>query len=139
MTDAPEKTPLRMTAQEFVTCLAVMAGAAKVSSKPPKPPKYIELSRTPIEGKFRWIEGKDIEGNFKRIKAPVHAITVTRVNLTKKYPHCSKRQQRRYAMQEGNRLRKLFLAGKITVDDVRDGVGLPRVAVGGDNYFAISN
>ena len=37
MTDAPVKTPLRMTAKEFVTAIAVMAGAAKVNKRPPKP------------------------------------------------------------------------------------------------------
>ena len=62
---------------------------------------------------------------------------MTRVNLTEKYPHCSKRQQRRYAMQEGRRLLKLYKAGKLSINEVRDGVGLPRVANGGDNYFAI--
>jgi len=35
MTDASAKTPLRMTAQEFVTCIAVMAGAGKVKERKP--------------------------------------------------------------------------------------------------------
>ena len=83
------------TASEFVTCMAVMAGAAKVNQKPRKP-KYSQVSRKPIEGKFRWIENKEGE----RTKFPVYAITLTKIPRGKKYPYSSKRQQRRYAMQE---------------------------------------
>jgi hypothetical protein len=104
---AQNAEPVRMTAQEFVSCMAVMLGAAKVKERKPKQPRYIELQRKPIEGKFRWIVGRDLEGNVKRIKAPVLAITLTKVSRGKQYPHSSKRQQRRYAEQEGRRLLKL--------------------------------
>ena len=43
MTSDPAKTPLRMTAQEFVTCIAVMAGAAKVKERKPKRPRIVDL------------------------------------------------------------------------------------------------
>ena len=45
MTDAAEKSPgesIRMTANEFVACMAVMAGAAKVKERKPKRPGIVE-------------------------------------------------------------------------------------------------
>jgi hypothetical protein len=53
-----------MTAQEFVTCIAVMAGAAKVKERKPKQPRLvvirrirvsiaIEISRIQVRGIFR--------------------------------------------------------------------------------------
>ena len=86
MTDAPAKTPLRMTASEFVTCMAVMAGAAKVGPRKPKRHRYASVKREPIADKFRWIESKEGE----RTKFPVYAITLTKIPRGKQYPYSSK-------------------------------------------------
>jgi hypothetical protein len=75
------KTPLRMTAREFVTCLAVMAQSGKPKRKVPHRPKFIELRREPIEGKFRWARNEKGE----RVKAPVFHITTTKVNTSRLY------------------------------------------------------
>ena len=72
MTGDPAKTPLRMTATEFVTAMAIMAGAAKLSQKPRKP-RYAQVKREVIQGKFRWIKNDKGE----RTKFPVYAITLT--------------------------------------------------------------
>lgn len=131
--------PLRMTAREFVACLAVLAGAAKLKPRQPKRTHLIVIGSKPLNrpnGQPVWAWVKNASGG--REKVQLHELICTHVNHGKVYPRSSKRQQRRYAMQEGKRLLKLWHAGAITIDQVRDGVGLPPVAVGGDNYFAVS-
>src|SRR5262249_18896988 len=61
------------------------------------------------------------------VKVPVNHITLTAINHGKKYPHCSKRQQSRYAEQEGKRVLKLYKAG---VNEVSQAGGLSQVANG---------
>src|SRR5262249_35196291 len=74
---------------------------------------------------WKWVHGKTLDGKAQSIKVPVKLIVCTHLPRGKKYPHCSKRQSRRYAMQEGRRLLKEYKAGKLTINEVRDGVGLP--------------
>jgi len=50
----PAQTPLRMTAREFVTALALMA----------------IVNVKPIEGKFRWVASRDKDGKPIRVKGP---------------------------------------------------------------------
>jgi len=50
MTSDPAKTPLRMTAQEFVTCIAVMAAQGKANRAQKKsPPKLVALEEQPLK------------------------------------------------------------------------------------------
>ena len=49
MTETAKKAePVRMTAREFVTCLAVMSGAAKLAPRKPKRHRYAIVSREPL-------------------------------------------------------------------------------------------
>jgi hypothetical protein len=100
MTSDPAKTPLRMTAQEFVTCIAVMAGAAKVKERKPKNLRLVVMETKPIPGKFRWhtvpagaivTDGPEkVEvKTARRVKVPVHHVICTHLNHGKKYPLCS--------------------------------------------------
>src|SRR5215831_2821898 len=98
MNSSPEKSPaapIRMTAQEFVTCIAVMAGQAKLNpAKKKSPPRLVPLEEKPLtrpDGKavWKWVHGKTLDGKAESIKVPVKLIVCTHLPRGKKYPHCS--------------------------------------------------
>ena len=91
MTETAKKAePVRMTAREFITALAVLAGTAKLTPRKSKHHRYAIVGREvlfrPAKSKnglpgvqapvFRWVMDKD--GN--RVKEAVNKITLTTLN-----------------------------------------------------------
>jgi hypothetical protein len=71
-----------MTASEFVTCMAVMAGAAKAKPRKPKQPRLVVLEEKPLtrpNGRpvVKIVHGRTLEGNPSTAQVPVKLLVCT--------------------------------------------------------------
>lgn len=131
---------LRMTAREFALSLRVLAlgGLAKLATRKPKRSRYAAIERKPLfrpNGEQVWRWERDKDGNL--VKVPVPHVILTTLNHGKQYPYSSKRQNARYARQRGRELLKQYKAGHLTINELREAVGLPLVVNGGDHFYPV--
>jgi hypothetical protein len=86
MTSDPAKTPLRMTAREFVTCLHVMAASAELVPRKPKRQRYAVVKRDPLfrsaakcgAGRIEIVVPADSRRSQRAPKKPRYAILETK-------------------------------------------------------------